>query len=54
MDERTGADIEVHHRLQWVADARAGKFEHISASELDKYLVSQRKNKKVIQYRESL
>ena len=39
VDERTGSDVEVWHRLQWVADARAGKLEHIAAAELEKYLV---------------
>ena len=39
MDERTGSDIEVWHRLQWVADARAGKLDHVSPTELEKYLV---------------
>ena len=39
VEERTGADIDVRHRLQWVADARANKMEHISVPELEKYLV---------------
>ena len=40
VDERSGSDIEVWHRLQWVADARAEKMDHVSPTELEKYLVS--------------
>jgi hypothetical protein len=38
IDERTGTDIDVRHRLQWVEDARLGVHEHVAREDLEKYL----------------